>query len=163
MRSQSRHRPPIRGGMATGGGSGLCRPPIDNPAPHGVGYGVGRENPADSMKGDHMSSIEQLLNDKAMADLHATHALMERVVAAMERGRALHLRRAAALRRDARRAATRRGHTLGRFSPLLPSTGLGGYADATCTACGAAVRIETAPAPNSIDVGGDAVAVGCAS
>jgi hypothetical protein len=108
-----------------------------------------------------MSTIEKLLDDKATADLHATHALMERVVAAMERGRALHLRRAAALRRDARRAAESRGHELGRFSPLLPSTGLGGYADATCTACGAAVRIETAPAPNSIDVGGDAVAVSC--
>lgn len=96
-------------------------------------------------------------------NMNATHELMERVVAAMERGRALHLRRAAALRRDARRAAAGRGHTLGRFSPLLPATWGGGYADATCTVCGAWVRIETAPAPNSIDVGGDAVAVGCAS
>lgn len=96
-------------------------------------------------------------------NMNATHELMVSMAAAMERGRALHLRRAAALRRDARRAAESRGHELGRFSPLLPSTGLGGYADAACTVCGAAVRIETAPAPNSIDVGGDAVAVGCAS
>lgn len=73
----------------------------------------------------------------------------------------LHARLARRLRREARGAAQQRGHNLGRFSPLLPSTGRGGYSDAACTACGAAVRIETAPAPNSIDVAGEAVAIWC--
>lgn len=32
-------------------------PPYCNPAPHGVGYDVGRENPADSMKGAIMPRV----------------------------------------------------------------------------------------------------------
>jgi hypothetical protein len=87
--------------------------------------------------------------------------LGERMIAAMERGRALHVATARRLRGEARAAAAWRGHSLARFSPLLPSTGRGGYSDAACTACGAAVRIDTAPAPNGINVGGDAVAVSC--
>lgn len=94
-------------------------------------------------------------------NLNATHQLMVSMAAAMERGRTLHLRRARSLRRDARRAAAGRGHAMGRFSPLLPSRGVGGYSDATCSVCGAGVRIETAPAANSINIGGEAVAVGC--
>jgi len=91
----------------------------------------------------------------------AVEQLGRMMLGAMERGRALHLATARRLRREARAAAVWRGHTLGRFSPLLPSTGRGGYSEATCTACGAWLRIETAPAPNSIDVSGEAVAVSC--
>jgi hypothetical protein len=87
--------------------------------------------------------------------------LGERMIAAMKRGNALHAATARRLRREARAAAAWRGHSLGRFSPLLPSTGRGGYSEAACVACGAAVRIETSPAANSIDVGGEAVAVSC--
>jgi hypothetical protein len=87
--------------------------------------------------------------------------LGERMIAAMQRGNALHHATARRLRGEARRAAAWRGHRLGRFSPLLPSTGRGGYSGAACTACGAAVRIDTAPAANSIDIGGEAVAVSC--
>lgn len=82
------------------------------------------------------------------------------ILAAMQRGNALHSGIARQLRATARDAARRRGHTLRQFSPLLP-LGRGGYSDAACSTCGAGVRIETAPAPNSIDIAGAAVAVGC--
>ena len=94
-------------------------------------------------------------------ELEAIEKLYRITLAAMERGNALHAATARRLRGEARRGAAWRGHRLGRFSPLLPSTGRGGYSEATCTACGAAVRIDTAPAANSIDVGGEAVAVSC--
>jgi hypothetical protein len=96
-----------------------------------------------------------------MNELHAQQRLYELMAAAMQRGNALHARLARRLRHEAREAAQQRGHNLGRFSPLLPSTGRGGYSDAACTACGADVHIETAPAANSIDVAGEAVALGC--
>ena len=97
-----------------------------------------------------------------MNELHAQQRLYELMAAAMQRGNALHARRARRLRREAREAAQQRGHILGRFSPLLPLGGTrGGYSDAACTACGADVHIETAPAANSIDVAGEAVAIGC--
>lgn len=94
-------------------------------------------------------------------ELEAIERLGRMMLGAMERGRALHVATARRLRREARAAAAWRGHSLARFSPLLPSTGRGGYSDSTCTACGAAVRIETSPAAYSIDVGGEAVAVSC--
>ena len=102
-----------------------------------------------------------MLNARALEELRAIERLGHMMLGAMERGRALHVATARRLRREARAAAAWRGHSLARFSPLLPSTGRGGYADAACMTCGAAVRIETAPAPNSIDIGGEAVAVSC--
>ena len=107
-------------------------------------------------------SLQDTLDAKALDDMRAIEKLYRMTLDAMKRGNALHAATARRLRGDARRAAAWRGHELGRFSPLLPSTGRGGYSDAACVACGAAVRIETAPAANSIDVGGDAVAVPCA-
>ena len=95
-------------------------------------------------------------------ELHAERRLLELMLNAMERGRALHVATARRLRRDARRASRNTGHTIGRFSPLRPSTGRGGYSEATCTACGAWLRIETAPAPNSIDISGAVFSEACA-
>lgn len=92
----------------------------------------------------------------------AVEQLGRMMLGAMERGRALHLRRAVALRRTARAASRNAGHAVGRFSPLRPSTGRGGYSEATCTACGAWLRIETAPAPNSIDISGAVFSQSCA-
>jgi hypothetical protein len=106
-------------------------------------------------------TIEELLDARALEELRAIERLGHMMIDAMERGRALHVATARRLRREARAAAAWRGHRMARFSPLLPSTGRGGYSDAACTACGASVRIDTAPAPNSIDIGGDAVAVSC--
>jgi len=80
---------------------------------------------------------------------------------AMERGRALHIATARRLRRTARAASRSTGHAIGRFSPLRPSTGRGGYSEATCMACGAWLRIETAPAPNSIDISGAVFSESC--
>jgi hypothetical protein len=106
-------------------------------------------------------SLQDTLDAKALDDMRAIEKLYGIMLDAMKRGNALHAATARRLRREARTAAASRGHRMARFSPLLPSTGLGGYSDAACTACGAAVRIETAPAPNSIDIGGEAVAVSC--
>jgi hypothetical protein len=86
--------------------------------------------------------------------------LGERMIAAMERGRALHVATARRLRREARAATRNGGHTIGRFSPLRP-LGRGGYSEATCRTCGAWLRIETAPAPNSIDVSGAVFSESC--
>lgn len=54
-------------------------------------------------------------------------------------------------------AATKRGHAL-----LWESwTNDGAWASRGTCECGAWVQCETRPAPNSIDIGGPAVAVGC--
>lgn len=91
----------------------------------------------------------------------AIEQLGRMMLGAMERGRALHLATARRLRREARAASRSTGHTVGRFSPLRPSTGRGGYSEATCTACGAWLRIETSPAPNSIDISGAVFSESC--
>lgn len=61
------------------------------------------------------------------------------------------------LKREAIKSAEFLGHKMGRWSdnPDLTS------AVSICTICGASVYVETDPAPNSIDVGGSAVAIGC--
>lgn len=50
-----------------------------------------------------------------------------------------------------------RGHKMEawRDSPDLKSS------ECTCRVCKAWMRVETNPSPNSIDIGGSAVAVGC--
>lgn len=60
------------------------------------------------------------------------------------------------LKRHARAAATWRGHDLGRFASHACPAG----ATAECRRCGAYVQVLSRPAPNDIDIGGDAVAVG---
>lgn len=69
-----------------------------------------------------------------------------------------------ALEKEARAAATFRGHALGRWledrdldQPLRAE------ASATCTSpgCDAYVRVMMSPPANGIDIGGPAVAIGC--
>ena len=106
-------------------------------------------------------TLEATLEAKALEDMRAVEQLHMLMLGAMERGRALHVATARRLRRTARAASRSTGHAVGRFSPLRPSTGRGGYSEATCTACGAWLRIETAPAPNSIDISGAVFSESC--
>jgi len=106
-------------------------------------------------------SIEDMLEAKALEDMRALEKLGHIMIELMKRGNALHHATAKRLRREARAASRSTGHAVGRFSPLRPSTGRGGYSEATCTACGAWLRIETAPLPNSIDISGAVFSESC--
>jgi hypothetical protein len=64
------------------------------------------------------------------------------------------------LRREAREAATMRGHTLARFS-RRSGWGIGSAYHAACTSCGHGVWIEETPPPNGIYMAGEALAQGC--
>ena len=59
------------------------------------------------------------------------------------------------LQLEAASAARARGHTLGRFRRDRYGSIAG------CEVCGRRVFVTTRPAPNEIDVGGEAVAVDC--
>ena len=63
------------------------------------------------------------------------------------------------LKREARVAAGWRGHTLGPFH----SVSIHNIAKqaAECSACGMQVVVNTSPLPNEIQLGGEAVALGC--
>ena len=50
-----------------------------------------------------------------------------------------------------------RGHKMGRFVTLDKR----GIAQAVCKFCGMSVMVDTHPAPNSIDIAGNAVALNC--
>jgi hypothetical protein len=66
------------------------------------------------------------------------------------------------LRQAARDAAASRGHALGKFTPLRGITNTwGAVSSAECDKCGAWVQVTPKPAPNGIEIGGSAVAVGC--
>lgn len=72
--------------------------------------------------------------------------------------------KAAKLKKEAREAATWRGHDLGRFETSgFWTAGDRFVATAECKTpgCDAQVTVNTNPAPNQIDIMGDAVAVGC--
>jgi hypothetical protein len=60
---------------------------------------------------------------------------------------------------EARKSATFRGHTLSKFEYKEKFGKFIGTA--YCEKCNRYVVINTAPAPNEIDIGGSAVAVGC--
>ena len=63
------------------------------------------------------------------------------------------------LGREGERAAIWRGHKLyWSYIDLI-----GGKASATCAVCGKAVNVVTRPAPNDIQISGEAVATGCDS
>lgn len=64
------------------------------------------------------------------------------------------------LRREAIDAAARRGHRLGKFRRhgYYPT-----QSTANCMYCCCTVTINQRPAANEIDIGGDAVAIGCAN
>jgi hypothetical protein len=64
----------------------------------------------------------------------------------------------ASLRREAREAAKWRGHDLTRFKQHDYWSQVQW---AKCRNCDARVACNARPAPNEIDIGGDAVAVGC--
>ena len=67
------------------------------------------------------------------------------------------------LKQEAIEACTVRGHKMVPFVTLQrPNVQARGYvARSVCINCGKYVQIETKPAPNSIDIGGDAIALGC--
>jgi hypothetical protein len=65
------------------------------------------------------------------------------------------------LRKEGRKCAEWRNHTLGRFSPL-DGSGWVASSVARCTRCRAEVRVEPTPAPNSVSLWGEALAVNCA-
>lgn len=64
------------------------------------------------------------------------------------------------LRKQARQAAKLRGHRLGRFTHLM-GTGWNAHSVAVCEDCGKDVAVYPNPAPNGIDIAGEAVASGC--
>lgn len=67
------------------------------------------------------------------------------------------------LKREARDAATWRGHRLTPFRTWAwrDATTRPTRAHADCRDCGRGVTVDVAPAPNGIDIGGAAVAVNC--
>lgn len=60
------------------------------------------------------------------------------------------------LKQSAKRSAFWRGHRLSRFSHYTPDNAV-----ARCTVCPAEVQVLSRPAPNQIDIGGEAVALNC--
>jgi hypothetical protein len=64
------------------------------------------------------------------------------------------------LRREARQAATMRGHTLARFS-RHSGWGIGSAYEAACGDCTRGVWIEETPPPHGINMAGEAFAVSC--
>jgi len=61
------------------------------------------------------------------------------------------------LKNEARESANFRGHELGRFSTYHD----GHSATAKCRNCSAYVTVNSKPAPNEIDIAGDAIAGNC--
>lgn len=66
------------------------------------------------------------------------------------------MRKIERLQRSARDSAQRRGHALGRWQRLGDSSCL-----AACRRCGREVVVCAHPAPNEIEIAGEAVALGC--
>lgn len=62
-----------------------------------------------------------------------------------------------ALQLDALESATFRGHKMGRFHNNKKNTA--SYAN--CVVCNKQVDVNTKPLPNDIEIGGEAVALGC--
>jgi len=66
-----------------------------------------------------------------------------------------------ALMRNARDIAVGRGHDLAPFEQWAEGSSRRHGARAVCRHCTAWVQVETHPAPNSIDIGGPAIAEEC--
>ncbi len=62
------------------------------------------------------------------------------------------------LKEEAREASAWRGHRMSRFSHYTPTNAV-----SHCLDCPTEVQVLSKPAPNQIDVGGEAVALGCPS
>jgi len=70
------------------------------------------------------------------------------------------------LRLSALRSCRWRGHDMRRFRHRrshMWSEPYGYLADSECKRCGMTVHLDTHPAPNGIDIGGEAVALDCGS
>ena len=65
------------------------------------------------------------------------------------------------LRREARSACAFRGHDMAKFERLDPASSDRVRAVSTCRNCGMQVRVLTHPAPNEVDISGEAVALNC--
>lgn len=64
------------------------------------------------------------------------------------------------LRKSARKAATERGHRLRKFTHLM-GTGWNLKSASSCEKCGVEVNVYPNPAPNGIDIAGEAVSTNC--
>ena len=64
------------------------------------------------------------------------------------------------LRQEAKTAATWRGHDMGRFKRVAVASGRETW-DSICRCCGKGVYVQPHPSANGIDIGGEAVALGC--
>lgn len=62
------------------------------------------------------------------------------------------------LKREAKESCSFRGHTMSRFRRMEFWTKC---AESICTSCGASVHVDAKPAPNGIDIAGEAVALNC--
>lgn len=72
------------------------------------------------------------------------------------------------LQKEARLACLRRGHDMAPFKSMTTWEEANGFPKpvalwqrAKCRKCGREVDIKTHPSPNDIDIGGEAVALGC--
>ena len=64
----------------------------------------------------------------------------------------------ARLKREALESAMFHGHSMYPFATIVPNV----VARSHCQNCGKYVQVDTQPAPNGIEIGGEAVALGCA-
>ncbi len=67
------------------------------------------------------------------------------------------------LRASANKSCKRRGHSMRRFIKSRHSTEFpnDSWGESECKTCGASIRIETKPAPNSCEIHGTAVSMNC--
>lgn len=63
---------------------------------------------------------------------------------------------------EAKKSCEFRGHKMRQFEHSIPYNGImWGHAYSECKICGKSVMCNTRPAPNDIDIGGEAVALSC--
>ena len=68
--------------------------------------------------------------------------------------------RVARLRFEAMQVARCRGHDMGRMTRVFVADGRKTW-QSECRKCGAWVQVQPNPAPNGVDIGGEAVALEC--
>ena len=71
--------------------------------------------------------------------------------------------RLAMLKAQARESAEWRGHSMTPFKDMTGLVKSRTFYRSTCRKCGMLVDVNPDPAPNGIDIGGSAVALGCKS
>jgi hypothetical protein len=65
------------------------------------------------------------------------------------------------LKKEGLKAAAFRGHKMENWGFTVKAGGSGIRGGAVCSKCGRGVQYDTAPPPNGIDIGGEAVALNC--